>query len=122
MSFISETLCRKLDATGPETTLRLTTVQEGNTLLKKQKIRGLEVLDYQRENVVKLPAAFSSPLIPANRSQIPKPDAVSHWKDLQRVTKELMPYRADIEVSLLIGTNCTKAIRPREIVAEVEVE
>ena len=27
-----------------------------------------------------------------------------------------MPYRDDIEVGLLIGTNCPKAIKPREVI------
>ncbi|KAK3730139.1 hypothetical protein QZH41_015849 [Actinostola sp. cb2023] len=122
VSFISETLCNKLNVTGPETKLKLTTVHEGNVLIQSRKIRGLEILDHNKDNLVKLPTAFRRPTIPANRSQIPKPEAVSQWKHLQQVSKELMPYRADIEVSLLIGSNCTRAIRPRQIIAGGEEE
>ncbi|KAK3704232.1 hypothetical protein QZH41_007851 [Actinostola sp. cb2023] len=124
VSFISEALCNKLNVTGPETKLKLTTVQEGNVLIQSRKIHvhGLEILDHNKYNLVKLPTAFRRPTIPANRSQIPKPEAVSQWKHLQQVSKELMPYRADIEVSLLIGSNCTRAIRPRQIIAGGEEE
>ena len=27
-----------------------------------------------------------------------------------------MPYRGDLEVGLLIGTNCPKAIKPRQVI------
>ena len=38
------------------------------------------------------------------------------WDHLNRIASELMPYRDDIEVGLLIGTNCPKAIKPREVI------
>ena len=33
-----------------------------------------------------------------------------------------MPYDPDIEISLLIGNNCTRVIRPREVIAGGEDE
>ena len=121
-SFISETLCKKLNITGPETMILLSTIQEVGVLTPSQKIRGLEILDYEKENVIKLPTTYSRPTIPANRSQIPKSEAIREWNHLQQVAEKLMPYRADVEISLLIGSNCTRAIRPRAIMAGEEDE
>lgn len=122
VSFISENLCRRLNVSGPETTLKLSTVQEERVLIQSKRICGLEILDYQKHNVIKLPTTYTRPTIPANRSQIPKPDAIREWSHLQQVADKLMPYKADVEVSLLIGSNCTRAIRPREIIARGEDE
>ena len=38
------------------------------------------------------------------------------WDHLNCIAKELMPYREDVQVGMLIGTNCTKAIKPREVI------
>ncbi|CAB4016733.1 Hypothetical predicted protein [Paramuricea clavata] len=35
---------------------------------------------------------------------------------LQKIAEFLMPFRNDVVVGLLIGTNCARAIKPREII------
>lgn len=35
-----------------------------------------------------------------------------NWPHLTPIADQLMPYREDVEVGLLIGTNCTCAIKP----------
>ena len=118
--FASQSLCDRLQLHGPETQLLLTTMQEKNVLIESKRIHSLEVLDYKKENVVKLPMAFSREEIPANRSQILKPEAVRQWHHLTPVADELMPYNPDTEISLLIGNNCPRVVRPREIMAGEE--
>ena len=71
---------------------------------------------------MKLPVAFTRENIPANRSQIPKPEVFQQWKHLYPIADQLMPYDRDIEISLLIGNNCTRVIRPREVIAAGEDE
>ena len=70
---VSKCLCDKLNLQGQLTELLLTTVHECNAKVKSSRICGLEILDFHRYHVVKLPAAFTCETIPANRSQIPKP-------------------------------------------------
>lgn len=41
-------------------------------LIESNRIFGLEVLDYHKEDVLKLPMAFTREVVPANKSQIPK--------------------------------------------------
>ena len=84
--------------------------------MKTSKISGLEVLDYRRECVVKMPVTFSRGDVSANRSQIPKLEVAREWEHLNSVDDRLAPYHPDAEISILNGNNCPRAIRPREIV------
>lgn len=54
--------------------------------------------------------------IPYKPHQIPKQEVAMQWDHLNRIAKELMPYREDVQVGMLIGTNCTKAIKLREVI------
>ena len=117
VSFVSQTLCERFNLQGPSTELLLTTMQQHNARVKTRKISGLEILDYHRECVIKLPVAFTRDLVSANRSQIPKPEVAREWKHLKPFADKLTPYHPDAEISILIGNNCPRAIRPREIVA-----
>ena len=117
VSFVSETLCERFNLQGTATELLLTTMQQQNAHVETRKISGLEVLDYRRECVVKMPVTFTRELFSANRSQIPKPEVAKEWEHLKPIADKLTPYHPDAEISILIGNNCPKAIRPREIVA-----
>ena len=63
-----------------------------------------------------MPRTFTRNIIPADRSEIPRPDVISRMSHLKDVSAELSPYMEDVEVGLLIGLNCPSALRPREIV------
>ena len=69
-----------------------------------------------------MPAAFTRELVSANRSQIPKPEVAREWQHLKPIADKLTPYHPDAEIFILIGNNCPKAIRPREIVASEDDE
>ncbi|XP_041484991.1 uncharacterized protein LOC121431537 isoform X2 [Lytechinus variegatus] len=115
VSFVSKRLCKKLDVKGEKTNLLLTTVHQTGKI-ESERIKGLEVLDFNKENVIQLPITFSRDSVPASRSQIPKPEVVKQWDHLNSIASKMMPYRKDVEVSLLIGNDCTRAVRPREII------
>ena len=122
VGFVSESLSDKLNLQGQPTELLLTTVHEPNAKVQSNWVCGLEILDFHREHVVKLPVAFTCENIPANRSQIPKPEVLQQWKHLSPIADQLIPYDPDIEISLLIGNNCTRVIRPKEVIAGGEDE
>ncbi|XP_063959727.1 uncharacterized protein LOC129282006 [Lytechinus pictus] len=116
VSFVSKRLCKKLDVKGEKTNLLLTTMHQTGKI-ESERIKGLEVLDFNKENVIQLPITLSRDSLPASRSQIPKPEVVKQWDHLNSIASKMMPYRKDVEVSLLIGNDCTRAVRPREIIA-----
>ena len=92
-------------------------MQQQNARVKTKKISGLEILDYHRECVVKMPVAFTRELVSPNPSQISKPAVAREWQHLNPIADKLTPYQPDAEISILIGNNCPRAIRPEEIVA-----
>ena len=122
VSFISQSLCERLDLKGSATMLRLTTMQDSNVPVETNRISGVEVLDYNKVHIIKLPTLYSRENMPADPSQIAKPEVAGEWKHLERIAEKLVPYQPDAEISLLIGSNCPQAIRPREICAGGENE
>ena len=65
--FVTQSLCDRLNLHGLETQLLLTTIQEKNVLVESNQIFGLEVLDYHKEHVIKLPMAFTHEVVPVNK-------------------------------------------------------
>ena len=122
VTFVSENLCKKLELPGTSTELYLSTMQQQNVRIQSKKVMGIEVLDYSREHVIKLPAAFTREVVSANRSQIPKPEVSRQWEHLKCIADKIVPYHPEAEISLLIGNNCPRVIRPREVVPGGEDE
>ncbi|XP_071498147.1 uncharacterized protein [Diadema antillarum] len=116
VGFVSKDLCDKMEVQGQETDLMLTTIHQ-STHVRCQKISGLEVLDFHKKQIIQLPPCFTREEVPAKRSQIPKADVLRRWSHLAPIADQLMPYNPAIKVSLLIGNNCPRAIRPREVIA-----
>ena len=70
------------------------------------KVSGLVVHGVDEEAEIALPKVYTREAIPTSCSQIPRPETTSN----------LMPYRSDVEVGLLIGLNCTRAIKPLKVI------
>ena len=80
-------------------------------------IEGLVVANIKEEDVrLDLPRTFTRNVIPAGRSEIPRPDVICKMSHLKTISGEIPSYMAVIEVGLLIGLNCPSALRPREII------
>ena len=113
--FVKDEILRKLDISGPDIQLKLSTVL-GEDLVANQRITDLVVRGFNEQSEVSLPRTYSRDEIPAKQGQIPRPESVSGWPHLQRIAEHLTPYKHDISVGLLIGANCAKAIKPREVI------
>ncbi|XP_013386926.1 uncharacterized protein LOC106156278 [Lingula anatina] len=69
-----------------------------------------------QETLIELPDTYSRDSIPVKRSQIPRPETAKKWPHLHSIADKITPYHPDIEVGLLLGVNCMKAIRGLEYV------
>ena len=116
--FITDQLRQMLKVDGVESHVRLSTMHKEDELIQCKKVQCLVVTDLKRQVSISLPKVYTRNSIPYKPSQIPKPEVAMQWDHLNRIASELMPYRDDIEVGLLIGTNCPKAIKPREVIPE----
>ena len=113
--FIKQTALDKLGIEGPEVNLKLSTVLAEEEITS-QKINGLVVHGVSENTEISLPRTYSRDIIPAKRSQIPRPETARKWLHLKRIADYLMPYNNNLDVSLLLGINCARAIKPREII------
>lgn len=113
--FIKETTLDKLKANGPKVQVQLYTVLKSERITCK-KIDGLVVKGYFENEEIVLPHAYTRSSIPADVNHIPRPETAKNWPHLEKIADQLMPFRDDVEVGLLIGTNCMKAVKPIDII------
>ena len=117
-TFVSEESMTALGIEGSDTDLILATIH-GTRSVTTKAIEGLVAANVKEEDVMlELPRTFTRRVIPADRNEIPRPDVIGKMSHLEKISAEIPPYIADIEVVLLIGLNCSSALLPREIVYE----
>ena len=81
-----------------------------------EKISGLTVKRIDKRVEIELPKLYSRESIPFRRNQIPTPEVAEKWPHLMNVAKKLHPCQSGTDVGILIGCNCPRAIKPREVV------
>ncbi|KAK3700746.1 hypothetical protein QZH41_001902 [Actinostola sp. cb2023] len=114
-TFVSEDTIRKLNVKGTQTKIAIRTMN-GTKVLDSNVITGLVVSDIDGNNCIDLPRTFSREEIPASKEEIPRPGMARKWRHLKYVADTMPPYMQGVEVGLLIGTNCPKAIEPKDFV------
>ena len=113
--FVTEEILQKLAISGPQVQLKLSTVL-GEDFVACQKINDLVVRGVYENQEVMVPKTYSRKKIQDKRGQIPRPETVEEWPHIRRIEEHLLPYLNDAYVGLLIGANCNKAIKPREVI------
>ena len=115
-TFITEKLEQTLEVDSVTSHLRLPTMHQENEIVECKKVQGLVVTDLKGQVHIPLPKVYTREAIPYKPHQIPKPEVALQWDHLNCIAEEIMPYREDLQVGMLIGTNCTRAIKPREVI------
>ena len=113
--FVKNDVLQGLGISGLSIQLKLSMVL-GEDMVSCQKINGLVVRGFKEESEIPLPVTYSIEEIPVKRSQIPRPESVFSWPHLEQIADQLMPYRHNVDVALLIGVNCARAIKPRKVI------
>lgn len=54
--------------------------------------------------------------IPVIEQQIPTPEVVKQWEHLRGVAERMPEFIPNLEIGLLIGSNCPAAMEPLEVV------
>ena len=113
--FVTESAINSLGVDGPDTRLELSTVLACKTITSK-KITGLTIRGVNEATDIPLPKPYTRNVIPARHSQIPRPETARKWPHLEGIARHLMPLDTDVEVGLLIGANCARAIKPHKVI------
>ena len=113
--FVKENLLRGLGVDGPEVELKLSTVL-ADKIIKSRRIEGLVVHGCNQDVEIRLPKSYSRSSIPARKSQIRRPESAMIWPHLQKISEIILPLNEDVRVGLLIGLNCSRAVKPLEVI------
>ena len=114
-TFVTNSTLKELGLEGTEVFPKLNTMH-GKESIPVQKVEGLVVQRLDKQTVVELPKVYSRESITARRNQIPTPEIASKWQHLTKIKDEIPSIQHDVEVSLLIGCNCPKALKPQEVI------
>ena len=63
-----------------------------------------------------MPKVFTKSEIPATMQDTPQPGVVKKWPHLKQIADCIHPIIPHAKIGLLIGTNCPKAIEPKDVV------
>ena len=113
--FLKNTVQKSLQAAGEPTHLELSTMA-GKTRLKTEAVKDLVIESLDTGAEIKLPTTYTRDDILIDRQLIPRKATVQAWDHLQEVASRLPAYRADADIGLLLGLNCSPAIKPKETV------
>ena len=109
----------KLCLSGVETTLHLETICE-QSHISSTPISDLVVTDLQDQNPIQISKSYTRDFIPVNHKQIPTPDVMMEWKHLKEICKEVPEYNPNLEIGLLIGSDCPAALEPQRVISIVD--
>ena len=110
--FVSEELLDSLKVSGTPSEIKLTTLQSKHSPLRTRVVNGLEVMDLDENEKIKLPLVYSKAELPIGREDIPDQSEIADFPYLNEVPFQFV----DANVGLLIGMNVPDVLKPLEIV------
>ncbi|KAK0150375.1 hypothetical protein N1851_008532 [Merluccius polli] len=110
-TFCTDSLKRKLNISGKNTTILLCTMgQEKN--VHSSIVSGLEVSNMEGLLYHKLPETYTQTKLPVSKQHIPTQESINKWKYLREVK---IP-QLDADIELLIGTNAANLMEPWKVI------
>ena len=79
-------------------------------------MNGLIVTDLKGKNPIQLPKIFTKEDL-STPENVPTPELAHRWKHLRSIAKELPTQLPNVRIGLLIGSNCSKALEPIDVLA-----
>lgn len=119
-TFISEDVCGQLEAHTEPVKLRLSTMT-GRSIVNCHRASGLKVRGYSSKECIELPPVYTREDIPLEKTSIPTKETAKAWTHLLSVADE-MPDLLGCPAGLLIGYDCVRALKPKEVVSGAEHE
>ena len=117
-SFLKKTMLEELKIEGKSTTVTVRTLN-GDCKHSSLAVNDLEVVNIegkQSDYWITLPRMFSQDDLPVASVEIATPENIQQWKYLHRIVPEMRMDR-NVDVKLLIGANCLKALEPEEVIS-----
>ena len=112
--FMTDELQEQLQAMGMSTILRLKTMN-GCSNTSSNVINNLIVSDLAGKNQIRLPRTYTREEIPVNHQHIPRPEVIRKFANLRCIANRIPEYESNLNIGLLIGSNCPLALEPLEV-------
>ena len=103
-SFIKQDLLKRVGVNGQKLSLNL-----------KALTGEMNKMNKMNNDWISLPKVYSKKTLPVEKEPIVTPEKVSKWKYLDSIKSEITQ-KDDIEIGMLIGANCVKALEPLKII------
>ena len=114
--FIKEAIVKKMQTSGRKTKLNLKTLN-GERSEPTTDIEGLQVAGSKYGSAwIKLPKIYSRKHLPVDKKEIATPEKIEEWDYLKTISSKITQ-TDDVEVGLLIGVNCMKALEFLKVIA-----
>ncbi|XP_074641192.1 uncharacterized protein LOC141898938 [Tubulanus polymorphus] len=110
ISFCTSSLLKQIGGIGKKVRLNLDTMAR-STMLDTQIVHCLEVRGLETEDVVFMPAVYTTEQMPVSPLHVPTEDDIRKWSHMSDVK---LP-KIDAEIGLLIGNNIADAYTPFEL-------
>ena len=115
-SFIREALVKKMQTSGRKTTLNFKALN-GERSESTTAIDGLQVaVSKDGSTWIRLPRIYTRKHFPVDKKEVAAPDKNEEWDYLKTISSEITQ-TDDVEVVLLIGANCIKALECLKVIA-----
>ncbi|KAL3991912.1 RAB6A-GEF complex partner protein 1 [Sarotherodon galilaeus] len=114
-TFIDQDICGKIQASTEPVKLKLTTMTDRCSIVPSQRVDGLRVRGYNSEKYIDLPPTYTQEYITSEKNSIPTRETAKKWPHLLSIANE-MPDLLDCPIALLIGYDCARALKPREVI------
>ena len=114
-TFITTKAQQALGIAGVETELTLSTMS-GKEVISVSRIDGLVAERLDRRAKEDLPKTYAKESIPFRGNEIPTPEMADKWPHLKKIKDKIPKLDESIEIGFLIGCNCPKAIKPKEVI------
>ena len=113
--FATENISRQLGVDSVRVMLQLATMHR-ESQVESTILDNLTVTSLDDENPIELPRSYTRDEIPAYHHHIPTPSLIEQWTHLSEVAKKIPEFEPDLDIGLLIGSNCPSALEPLEVV------
>ena len=116
-AFIMKSIVDKMGIDGTPTSITIKTLN-GDVTNTSVAVEGLKVCAAAasgRNRWVKIPKAFSRDELQVDAEDIATPEKIAKWEYLDEILHEISQ-SPEVEIGLLIGANCSKALEPNKII------
>ena len=96
-----------------DNTYTLSTLEQLKSKVEGKLVSGLEVKGLKKSDWIKLPPSLTHPGLPDTRAETSDSSVVQQHPHIKHFAKHFPKIDSDLEVMLLVGTNCGNAMRTR---------